>query len=560
MNMPSLPFRLLCAVFFNIVLLFAAYPFAFVLTHGLVSEGWPAGELNPFQWLDHLRHFHIVTASSVLLDMIRGHATALPYGGLLAGWTMALVLVLVPFLVISRGLLVPARDASNRFGNARWASPKVLKGMRRGLELGCDPATGNAVRVLVEGNLVAIAPPRSGKTSGLILPALAFAGEGAWGGPTVVIDPKGDAYRAVKRRREALGRTVRCIDPIGLIGGEDRWNPLLHVDPADTLMLLSLAASLLPETAADGNANYFKDRASVLVAGAMLTTISDGRANAGAMANLVRDPEALARALSNRTEPLARDALAILNMEARSRDPLLGTARQSLQFLLDERLQAVMADHTVDFNDITEGNLDLFIVTPADARRDILAPYLRWLLSDLFGTVRRQRPVERIVVIIDEAFVLGRFDAVLKGVGELPGYGISLWTFWQSRAQMIETFGEAGAGVLLDTAEVTTLFNTSRVRPDEAEYWSRAIGSFTGVQVTTAPDANGRMVETRSAVEQRLVPATELNAITRRQSISFLSGAAHTPDPLLLDKTRPFTDPRFAGLLDPVEPVGRLRA
>lgn len=560
MIMPSLAFRLIWVVFLDIAILVSTYPFAFVMTHGWAVKGWPAGVLAPSQWLDHLQRFHIVVFSSVLLDMIRGHAAALPYGGLVAGWTMTLALVVVPVLVISRGLLVPARDPSNRFGSARWARPRVLKSMQRGLELGCDPATGNAVRVLIEGNLVTIAPPRSGKTSGLILPALAFAGVGAWGGPTVVIDPKGDAHRAGRRRREAMGRTVRCLDPLGLAGGTDRWNPLLHVDPSDTLMLLSLAGSLLPEAAADGNANYFKDRASVLVAAAMMVTIREGRADAGAMSNLVRDSGALARALANRTEPLARDALTILNLDPRSRDPLLSTAGQALQFLLDERLQAVMADHTVDLIDITRGELDLFIVTPADERREILAPYLRWLLSDLFGTVRRHRPVERIVVIIDEAFVLGRFDAVLKGVGELPGYGVSLWTFWQSRAQMTETFGEAGAGILLDTAEVTTLFNTTSVRPDEAEYWSRAIGSFTGVQVTVTQAAQGASSETRTAVEQRLVPPSDLNGITRNQSISFVSGSGHTPDPILLDKTRPFTDARFEGLLDPVEPVGRIKA
>ncbi len=29
-------------------------------------------------------------------------------------------------------------------------------------------------------------------------------------------------------------------------------------------------------------------------------------------------------------------------------------------------------------------------------------------------------------MIVDEAFVLGRFDAILRGAGELPGYGVSL--------------------------------------------------------------------------------------------------------------------------------------
>lgn len=561
MIMPSLPFRIFWAIILDAALFLGAYPVAYLLTHGVSARGWPVTGINPNAWLDALLAPHPVTVAATLLDMLRGKADALHYGGLPVGWGLGLLLVLVPYAAISRGMLVPERDASRRFGNARWALPGTLKRMRRGLELGRDPNSGRAVRVLVEGNLLTIAPPRSGKTSGLILPALAFPEPGAWGGPCVVIDPKGDAYRASRRRRAAMGRRVICLDPLGLIGGEDRWNPLLHLDPDDTTALLSIVRTLLPEvTGASDNGQYFRDRAAVLIAAAIRATLHEGRGDPAAAAALVRDPQALERALERRADPLSVDARGILGLDTRSRDPLLSSAAQALQFLLDERLGAAMADHTVDLVDLTRGEIDLFIVTPADDRREIVAPYLRWLLGTLFGTIRTHRPSERIVVIIDEAFVLGRFDAILKGVGELPGYGASLWTFWQSRAQIVETYGAAGADVILDTAEVTTLFNTSRVRPDEAEYWSRAIGSFTGVQIATAPDASGRTVQTRSAVEQRLVPAVELNRLTQRQSINFLSGAAHTPDPVLLDKTRPFADPRFAGLLDPVEPVGRLQA
>ncbi|WP_454622378.1 type IV secretory system conjugative DNA transfer family protein [Bradyrhizobium cenepequi] len=102
--------------------------------------------------------------------------------------------------------------------------------MNAGLEVGINPATERPIRIQVEGNLVTIAPPRSGKTGGFVIPNLTFPEPKAWAGPAVVIDPKGDAFRAVKRRRETMGKTIRCLDPLNYVGGADRWNPLSRVD------------------------------------------------------------------------------------------------------------------------------------------------------------------------------------------------------------------------------------------------------------------------------------------------------------------------------------------
>ncbi len=86
---------------------------------------------------------------------------------------------------------------------------------------------------------------------------------------------------------------------------------------------------------------------------------------------------------------------------------------------------------------------------------------MRWLLASLFSTVRRTPVAERVIVAIDEAFVLGAFRRDPAWGGRAAGYGVSLWTFWQSEAQMVEAYGQAGATILRDTAEVIMLFNLS---------------------------------------------------------------------------------------------------
>jgi len=161
-----------------------------------------------------------------------------------------------------------------------WATKSDLAVMNAGLEAGINPETNRPVRIQVEGNLVTIAPPRSGKTGGFVIPNLAFPEPKAWAGPAVVIDPKGDAFRAVKRQREAMGKTIGCLVPLNYVGGTDRWNPLSRVDPNDVLYLQSMASALLPQTKEQTDASaYFRSRAVDLLVGALQYSRHEGRAS-----------------------------------------------------------------------------------------------------------------------------------------------------------------------------------------------------------------------------------------------------------------------------------------
>lgn len=568
MHRPDLPFRVFLCALMAIAVFVLGYPVAFVTTHGFSVDGWPAGLaetglrdpnwVNPIEWWRALADLKPLTPLKVYVRMISGDAPALKAGGL--PWAMGLGGAIAAFcgVIVSGAQLVPRRDVRGSHGKAKWASDADLKSLRKGVEIGVDPKTRRPVRVAVEGNLVTIAPPRSGKTAGLVLPNLAIAEPGAFGGPVVVIDPKGEAYRAVRARREAMGNVVRCLDPLNLVGGADRWNPLLKREPNDTLYLLAMANALLPDTGQSSDASqFFRDRASVLVAAAMLVSIANGRNDPIAAAQLVQDDDNFRKALLGRTEQLARDALSTLEADERTRSSILATAAQAFQWALDERMGQVVRGHTFSLEDLARGDVDLFVVLPADERSVIIAPYVRWLLADLFSTIRKNRLAERILIMIDEAFVLGRFDAIVKGAGELPSYGASLWTFWQSRQQMIEAYGQAGADVLIDTAEVTLLFRLPRANPDEAEHWSKALGTYTGWVENTSPDPNtGRMTTSKQPGPIDLVPPGDMASVTRDHAIAFVNKAGVTSDPLRLGKSLAHRDPRFAGLISPVAPVG----
>lgn len=557
--------RILFVAAIVIVSISFGYPIAFIWTHGLNPDGWPrlvdtggfqvAEGMPPDLWAQAWHMGRAGLIASVYIAMYHGTSPIFAGGGraefVAIFGSVATVCV---FLIASHSRGV-RRHHTARFGQARWATASERARLRHGLQLGTDPLTGRTLRIPVEGNLLTIAPPRTGKTAAFILPNLADPDADAWHGTAVVIDPKGDAYRGACQRRETLGRTVHCLDPYDLAGGLDQWNPLLNVDVDDVSRLQGIADMLLPPAPnASPSEEYFHIRAATVIVAAMQAALLSPAPNAATAARMVRKTAMLENALRDRTDAVADTLRMLLEDDPKTRDPILATAQLAFAWALDPKAQRSVSGSTIHMADICAGTADLFIVTPADNRRQVLAPYLRWVLGDLFETIRRNKPVERIVVYIDEAAVLGRYDAVLRGVGELPGYGCSLWTIWQSRAQMSEIFGEHGAQVLTDTAEVVTLFNISMASPDERDHWSRALGTWTAVQP-------GKKGEPDEPVEQRLVPASDLPRLLQRNTVIFINNTRLTTFPILCRRRLAHQDRRVRRLLDltRAKPVGTMQ-
>lgn len=543
----------------SLVALTAIYPIALIIQHGLEPELWPAGISS---WSAILRELDIMSIAVAYGDIASGRASW--FGG--GGWSWHVVLALAPPLMLVAYRLAPRRaqpprDVSGLFGDARFASSDDLAVRARGLELGRDPETGSVVRVAVQGTLVTIAPPRKGKTSGLLIPNLAFPEPGSWSGPAVVIDPKGEVYRAVAERRRALGRRVICLDPLRRFG-EDCWNPLADRDSSDILYLQQTALALLP--AAGGGAEseasaYFRNRAVDLIVGAMMVALHNNQRSVAAVQMLLSDEEKLIRLLKALGPmPAALSALELLQADPKTKDPIKSTALQVFQWLADGRVRDMVTASTFKLADLSSGNVDLFIILPSEHKR-VLAPLLRWILSDLFTSVRRNPPKDRLMVFIDEAAALGRFDEILTASAELPGYGASLWTMWQDRSQIIDLYGQAGADTILNTAEFVTIFDIPAVDPYEAERWSKALGQYSARVESLSRPAEGPGARTISSSTQAapLMSAQALTSLPASDLIVIPNSAGLSKAPMRLHKIAAHRDPRFKKLIVPVPPVGQ---
>ena len=531
------------------------YPMAAAVSHGLDPALWPPVVMTPGQWFQSAVATYGLHNAAAYVHMASMRSPAFAGGGLIQALTIASFPV-AAFVLLFTSVPGPRRDPQGIHGAARWAEPGERRKMKRGVELGLDPVSGRPIRVAVEGNILTVAPPRTGKTSGLIIPNLAGIDRNSWCGPVVIIDPKGEVYRATAARRRAMGRTVRCLDPMNLVGGSDHWNPLETLDPKNIIYLQRLARALLPSAVSEENA-YFQNRAVDAVVAALLAADADGGATPSAVSDLLSNPDDLAEALLQVGGPTSRRMQNLLKMDSKTRDPVLSTAQQTFQWCDDERLQDLTAHNTFSLSDLCKGDTDLFITLPTEDM-ETLAPFLRWLLTDLFAAIRRNRAAERLIIAIDETRTLGRCRELVTAASELPGFGGTIWTFWQDRSQLISIFGEHDAATLLRTAEFVTLSDPAMVDPDERDFWSRALSDFTILEETHVKDQTSqgsRASSSQTPRAVRLMTAEELGRLPANDLIVFPRSSRYAKRPLRLHKIR-HDDQRLAGLTAPVPPVG----
>src|SRR5205085_1351111 len=114
------------------------------------------------------------------------------------------------------------RMPSMSHGSAHWGSGAALRSTY-GFELG--RLDGRLLRYAGDGHVITIAPTRTGKGIGAVIPNLLH-----YPGSVVVTDPKGENHAVTARRRRELGSCVYALDPFGVVRGTAAFNPLDLVD------------------------------------------------------------------------------------------------------------------------------------------------------------------------------------------------------------------------------------------------------------------------------------------------------------------------------------------
>lgn len=381
-------------------------------------------------------------------------------------------------------------------GTAHWATPAEIRAS------GLLPEKGKAGEGVYCGawrdgeklhylrhngpeHIAAIAPTRSGKGVGLVVPSLL-----SWPGSVVVNDQKGELWAMTAGwRKAAAGNLVLKFDPAAA-SGSVAFNPLQEVrvgtehEVADVQNL----ATIIVDPEGKGMVDHWQKTAHAFLTGLIIHLGYIARAE-GRAATL---PDVVA-AISNPSRPIAdlytdmienthvdgsrhmtvaeagRDMLNRADAERSGvlsttmsflslyRDPLVAKNVSRSDFSISDLMNYVEEREEIDpaTGEVTTVRtprpVSLYLVVSAEDK-DRMRPLMRLILNQIVRVLlrpeltyvdgRAQPPhLQRLLLMLDEFPSYGRLDVLQEALAYIAGYGIKAYLIMQDISQLQAAYG-----------------------------------------------------------------------------------------------------------------------
>ena len=214
----------------------------------------------------------LVVLTLILLGLLAFVADENPY--IIAIGTIAIIAIVLT--LVFRFATIPLIEhfgdgEGDTHGSARFATDKETAALARadsGLLIGRDGKTGKLLRYDGPAHLLTMAPTRTGKGVGTIIPNLLTADRSV-----ICIDPKGENAKIAGRARQTFG-PVHVLDPFGVTGQPSAaFNPLEGLDPAGLDVAedaSTLADALVFDEPGMAGEAHWNEEAKALIAGLIL--------------------------------------------------------------------------------------------------------------------------------------------------------------------------------------------------------------------------------------------------------------------------------------------------
>lgn len=394
---------------------------------------------------------------------------------ILLEWLWFLVRVLCrTLLAVVRGSIRllgrPAYDfrAMGALGSARWASRWEL--FRAGVYRGKGPIVGRSrlgklMRFNRDGVVHVFGAPGAGKGIGIVVPTLLD-----YPGSMVVTDVKGENYAITARHRASRGKVV-MLNPSDLARSA-RFNPMDSIRRGtdhEQDDARALAELMIVRDSADG---HWAAKSTALLTILILDTLNEpdpvnrtlatvAKKSVGEFETLVDRVRTIA--LTSRS-PLARhNALAFLGTmqheegkQAPEFTSVLSDMHKATEVWVEGtpagRLSAESTFRLEELNGATP--LTLYFCIDEEKLRT----YARWVrvmtgltLNAIMRAKYSGRPRHKVLLLLDEARMLGRLDVLSDNIGLLRTYCTPV-LIWQNMPQVRAVYGAAEAEAMLGNA------------------------------------------------------------------------------------------------------------
>ena len=320
--------------------------------------------------------------------------------------------------------------------------------------------------------ILTLGGPGSGKTQGIILPAIAdrmLAGHSL-----IVADPQGEITAHVLKYAAVTRHLVVVHDPTSTIG--PRYNLAEGINNVSDAR--AIADVLVPS--AQGDNRFWTDSAAALLAACLIRFD-----NLGDIYNAMNDLKTLAQSLSSKKDDaslLANSFIASVGSDGKVASNVVATLATALTGWASTEVRDNTAASDFDAELIVEQPTVVVLTCPGRMRAvyaSYLGATLRKLMLDLDTIGERNKgPLPMPVgVILDEFPTLGKLDSLVADVNLVRKRRISIMIGAQTKGQFHMIYGNEGTQALFTGLATQVVYGGCDA--DTADFYSSASGTAT---------------------------------------------------------------------------------
>lgn len=530
--------------------------FSFSLSMALFSKflGYGFGDdWNPW-------HFMVYGPYAFNLGSLKNH------------WIFSLI---APIALLSVAIVLFVQKQQDLFGNAKWASIFEMKKAhlldKCGVVLG--KYRGQTVCAGGEGNMIVIAPTRSGKSAGIIIPTLlrlTKITEKCQQESFIVFDPKEELFEKTAGHLQASG--YRCFIWRPGERGEDTggkifshcYNPIDFVSRDKRLRiddLEKIAAIMIPERADESPIWVASSRDLFVAIQLYLLDTEECQKTLGEMVRFCKRAnfiDWLKEEMTTRRHELDRVCVDNLtdfaNKDYRLQSNILTSFLSYFAIFSNPLLDASTSHSDFDFRKLRKEKTGIYIgVSSNNIVRygNLIAVFFQQALDFLLmkGNINRETDPYLVRFILEELSALGHMKQVQKTTGLVGSYGIASLAIIQDMPQLHVIYGKDGAKAFIN-AKFKVVYALNDL--ESAQMVSGWLGDTTVKQYSNSFQL-GRITQnqTESSTKKPLMSADHIMKLNRKKMIVSVEGS----NPVLINKAMWFDDPELRQWVKVARPV-----
>jgi hypothetical protein len=333
-----------------------------------------------------------------------------------------------------------------------------------------------------EAHGLTMAPTRCGKGATSIIPTLLTNDES-----TFVLDLKGENWFCTSPARIEHGHKVLCINPFNQFADElghskpmtCRFNPLHKIkkdSPTFDEDIAGIAEAIIVH---DKENAHFTERARDLLSVIIGFVCTDPDELAKGNNTLMRVRQilkfnedrfsALMQLCAQSDIPLVANGESFTKKDSKEIEGVKSTVNTQTSFIDAANIAYFLSGHDFDFSDLRKSKVTIYCIMPLGAMVRYFR-FARLMVQSLFNElfIFPSFGDRRVLVILDEQRQLEGMTILEKCPSLLAGYGVRLWSIFQSYPQMLALYGQHTAQEFISNAGFIQMIGVNdRVTSDE---------------------------------------------------------------------------------------------